>query len=95
MHSDFQEQRRTPRAKLSQLVRIRPFHPALPSEYCSVFNVSQVGLHFATPAGYYIPGMKVYVGDYESEGPLNRVAGTVVRVEKLEGEKWGVAVRLF
>jgi PilZ domain len=91
------ERRRQTRINLSQVLRIRPFDPSLPPEYCTTFNVSQNGLYFATSAGHYSPGVNVYVTtDFQPDSPLNRaVAGVVVRVDKLEDDKWGVAIHIF
>jgi hypothetical protein len=91
------EQRQTPRRALKQVVRIRPFDPGLPPEYCTTFNVSQGGLYFATSANHYVPGMNVYVtSDFQVGSPLNRsVAGAVVRIDRLEGDLYGVAVQIF
>ena len=97
MPTESMERRRQPRIKLSQVVRIRPFDPTLPPEYCTTFNVSQDGLYFATSAGHYAPGMNVYVtSDFQPGSPMSHaVAGVVVRVEKLEDDKWGVAIYIF
>jgi hypothetical protein len=40
--------------------------------------------------------MRVYVtSDFQPGSPLNRaVAGVVVRVDKLEDDKWGVAIHI-
>jgi hypothetical protein len=97
MPTESMERRRQPRIKLAQVVRIRPFDPSLPPEYCTTFNVSQDGLYLATSAGHYAPGMNVYVtSDFQPGSPMSHaVAGVVVRVEKLEDEKWGVAIHIF
>ncbi len=91
------EQRQTPRTPLQQVVRIRPFDPDLPPEYCTTFNVSRGGLYFATSASHYVPGMNVYVtSDFQGGSPLDRsVAGAVVRIDPLEGDLFGVAVQIF
>jgi hypothetical protein len=91
-----QERRQYPRINLSQVVRIRPFDPSLPPEYCTTFNVSQSGLYFATQAAHYIPGMSVYVtSDFQPDSPLHStVLGAVVRIDKLETDKWGVAIQI-
>ena len=96
MLTEAQERRRYPRINLSQVVRIRPFDPSLPPEYCTTFNVSQSGLYFATTAGHYIPGMSVYVtSDFQPDSPLNStVVGAVVRIDKLEADKLGVAIHI-
>ena len=79
------------------MVRIRPFDPELPPEYCTTFNASREGLYFTTSSGHYAPGMKVYVtSDYQPGSPLNREAsGTVTRVEHLDGDQFGVAIHVF
>jgi hypothetical protein len=91
------ERRRQPRTNLSQVVRIRPLDPSLPPEYRTTFNVSQSGLYFATSAGHYVPGVNVYVTSDFRPGSLMHfaTAGIVVRVEKLEDNKWGVAIHIF
>jgi len=91
------ERRRKRRINLSQMVRIRPFDPSLPPEYCTTINVSQDGLYFATSAVHYTPGTHVYVtSDYQPRSPINHaLTGLVVRVEKLEDDKWGVAIQTF
>src|SRR5882672_9034666 len=60
-------------------------------------NLSQDGLYFATSRGHYARGVYVYVtSDFQSENPMDHaVAGVVVRVERLEEDKWGVAIRTF
>ena len=95
--TEFIDRRRLPRTKLSQVVRIRPFDPSLPPEYCTTFNVSQDGLYFATSEDHYAFGMNAYVtGDFQPDSPMNHaVVGIVVRVEKLEEAKWGVAIHIF
>ena len=56
-----QERRQHPRIDLSQAIRIRPFDPSLPPEYCTTSNASEDGLYFPTEAGHYALGMSVYV----------------------------------
>ena len=97
MHAEVNERRHSPRLDLAQMVRIRPFDPDLPAEYCTTFNVSKTGLYFATSAGHYTLGMMVYVtGDFQPGSPMDHsVTGAVVRVENLDGGKWGVAIHIF
>jgi PilZ domain len=91
------ERRRQTRINLSQVLRIRPFDPSLPPEYCTTSNVSQDGLYFVTSAGHYARGMNVYVtSDFQPGSPMRHaMAGVVVRVDKVEDYKWGVAVHVF
>ena len=97
MNAQSNERRRTSRLNLAQVMRIRPFDPDLPPEYCTTANLSQDGLYFTTSAGHYVPGMRVYVtSDYQPGSPMDHsVTGVVVRVEKVEGDKWGVAIRVL
>jgi hypothetical protein len=92
-----QEQRRHHRSDLSQAVRIRPFDPNLPPEYCTTLNASQDGLYFPTQAGHYVLGMSVYVTtDFQPDSPLNSTfVGVVVRIDKLESDQRGVAIHVL
>jgi hypothetical protein len=97
MQTEFKERRQAPRTGLSQVVRIRPFDPQFPPEYCTTFNISETGLYFATSASHYSPGMNVYVtSDFHPGSPMNRsIAGSVVRIEELESNRFGVAIQIF
>ncbi len=97
MQTESTDRRRQPRTSLAQVVRIRPFDPALPPEYCTTFNVSPEGLYFATSSRHYSPGTNVYVtSDFQPGSPLNHaMEGVIVRVDKLDDETWGVAVHIF
>jgi hypothetical protein len=90
------ERRSAPRIDLQQVVRIRPFDPELPPEYCTTVNISQDGLFFTTTAGYYAVGTNVYVtGDFQPGSPIHQaLAGAVVRVEKLEDDRFGIAIQI-
>lgn len=96
MSIETQERRRYPRINLSQVVRIRPFDPSLPPEYCTTFNASQDGLYFASQANHYMLGMSVYVTtDFQPDSPLNTTfVGAVVRIDKLEADGWGIAIHV-
>lgn len=97
MSTDPQERRRHPRIDLSQAVRIRPFDPSLPAEYCTTSNASKEGLYFLTQTDHYELGMSVYVTtDFQPDSPLNTTfMGIVVRIDKLESEKWGIAIHVL
>jgi hypothetical protein len=92
-----QEGRQYPRIDLSQAVRICPFDPAFPPEYCTTLNASQDGLYFPTQAGHYALGMSVYVTtDFQPDSPLNSTfVGVVVRIDKLEFDKRGIAIHVL
>jgi DNA-binding NarL/FixJ family response regulator len=97
VRGETRERRRRPRITLSQVVRIRPFDSSVPAEYCTTINVSQDSLYFATSSDRYFPGMNVYVtSDYQPGSPINHaLTGLVVRAERLEDDKWGVAIQTF
>lgn len=97
MEDHLKERRRAPRSNVRQVVRIRPFDPQFPAEYCTTFNISKDGLYFETSAGHYVPGMNIYVtSDFQPGNPMNRsVAGSVVRVDELGDGKYGVAIHIF
>jgi len=92
-----QQQRRHPRIDLSQAVQIRPFDPSLPPDYCTTLNASQDGLYFPTQAGHYVLGMSVHVTtDFRPDSPLNSTfVGVVVRIDKLESDKRGIAIHIL
>jgi PilZ domain len=95
--TDPKERRRKPRINLEQVVRVRPFDPEFPPEYCTTFNISKDGLYLSTSAAHYTPGMRVYVtADFQPGSPLNHdVSGAVVRIDKLQNGQFGVAIHLF
>lgn len=97
MSTEPQQRRRYPRFDLSQAIRIRPFDPSLPPEYCTTSNASEDGLYFPTEAGHYALGMSVYVTtDFQPDSPLHSTfVGVVVRIDTLDVERWGVAIHVL
>jgi hypothetical protein len=97
MSTEPTERRCEPRTNLSQAVYIRPFDSRLPPDACATFNISQNGLYFATSADHYTPGMNVYMtSDFQPGSVIHfATAGVIVRVEKLEGDKWGMAIQIL
>jgi hypothetical protein len=91
------ERRSVSRTNLQQVVRIRPFDPELPPEFCTTVNISQDGLYFTTTAGHYAIGTNVYVtGDFQPGSPIHQaLAGAVVRVDELEGNRFGIAIQIL
>jgi hypothetical protein len=91
------ERRQAPRENLSLAVRIRPCDPRYSGEVCTALNVSRTGVYFATSTDHYFPGMNVLVVlNYRAGDPLHReLMGDVVRLEKLDNDKWGVAIRIL
>jgi hypothetical protein len=88
---------RSPRAKLSQSVRVRPYDPHDPEEVCVTQNLSRMGFYFETSLGHYFSGMSVgLTRNFAPGDPVNREErGEVVRVERLKNGNWGVAIRIL
>src|ERR1700686_2422624 len=97
MQSAIKERRQTQRENLSEAVRICPCDPEYLGEVCTTLNVSRNGLYFATTSEHYFPGMNVIVTlNFCTDDPMQReYIGDVVRVERLEEDKWGVAIRIL
>jgi hypothetical protein len=91
------ERRRQPRTNLSQVVFIRPIDSRSPPHFSTTRNVSQNGVYLATLASNYAPGVNVYLtSDFQAGSPMTyAMAGVVVRVERLEDDRWGVAIHIF
>jgi hypothetical protein len=75
-------------------MRIRPADSDFPTEYCTTFNVSRAGVYLKTSATHYVLGMTLHLTRDFVEADPNReeIMGTVVRVDKLEDGKFGVAL---
>lgn len=91
------ESRLMPRETLSEPVLIRPCDSAYPEEICTTANVSRNGLYFLTSARHYHLGMNVVVTlNFEADDPRHREQiGDVVRIEELDGDRLGVAIRIL
>jgi hypothetical protein len=92
-----QERRGAPRAKLPRIIRVRPFDLCLPEEVCITTNFSKTGLYFETSVRHYYAGMNVSVArNFHADDPVHREeSAKIIRVEKLEDGKWGVAIRIL
>ena len=87
------------RAKIAKPVRVRPSEPRDDhfEDIPISVNASKEGIYFTTRLHSYYPGMRVFVTfPYSSpHDPMNcEYVAQVVRVEKLENGKTGVAVHL-
>jgi len=91
------ECRLTPRETLSEPVRVCPCDPLYPEEVCTTANVSRSGLYFVTPTSHYYVGMNVVVTlNFGPDDPIHREQiGDVVRIEGLDEDTWGVAIRIL
>jgi len=93
------DNRRSRRAKIARPVRVRPSEPRDDhfEDIPVSVNASRDGLYFVTRQHSYYPGMRVFVTfPYSSpHDPLNcEYVGQVLRVDKLNNGKTGVAVHL-
>ena len=97
MQTAVKECRQTPRENLSEPVRLRPCDSEFPEEICTSVNVSRTGLYLVTPTDHYFVGMNVIVTlNFGPDDPMHsEQIADVVRVEKLEDDKWGVAIRIL
>ena len=97
MQTAVKECRLTPRETLSEPVLVRPCDPIYPEEICTTANVSRSGLYFVTQTKHYFVGMNVVVTlNFGADDPRHREQiGDVVRVDDLNEEKLGVAIRIL
>jgi len=98
MQNAITERRRAQRENIAEPLLICPCDPEYPEEVCTTLNVSRSGVYFATTTGHYFPGMNVIVTlNYNSSDDTAQLEyiGDVVRLERLEDHKWGVAVRIL
>jgi len=97
MQIDINERRQVHREDLSEPVLVCPCDPECPEEVCTTLNVSRNGLYFTTTLGHYFPGMKVIVTHNvrPDDSTQEEYMGDVVRLERLEDGKWGVAIRIL
>jgi hypothetical protein len=91
------ECRLTPRETLSEPVLVRPCDPLYPEEICTTANVSRSGLYFFSTTKHYFVGMTVLVTlNFRPDDPIHREQiGDVVRIDVLDEDKWGVAIRIL
>lgn len=92
------EKRQSPRARISAPARIRPSDPRFAEEITTTLNRSRQGLYFTTAAQHYYVGLHLGVTfPYLSMVDLcnyEQVA-TVVRIDRLEDGRLGIAVRVL
>jgi len=97
MQTVLKESRLTPRENLSEPVRVRPCDPRYSEEICTTVNVSRNGVYFVTSNEHFCIGMNVFVTlNFGPDDPMHREQiGDVVRMEKLDQGRWGVAIRIL
>jgi hypothetical protein len=66
-------------------------------EICTTANISRSGLYFVTSNSHYFVGMNVLVTlNFCADDPIHRERiGDVVRVDELDEDKRGIAVRIL
>jgi len=89
--------RRSPRSEGPQSVRVRPIDSRFPEEICTTRNYSHDGLYLVTQATHYYAGMEVsLIRNPGAPGSENREErGSVMRVDKVDTGKSGVAIRII
>jgi hypothetical protein len=97
---DYPAKRRSRRLKVARRVKVRPSDPNLEhfEDLPMTINASREGIYFSTRQNSYYPGMRLFVTyPYDMpHDPLNsEYMGEVMRVEKLQDGKLGVAVQLM
>lgn len=95
-----EERRKKTRTKIPRMIRVRPSEPTLEDfdEILPTINASRNSVYFVPQNGIFAPKMRVFVTyPYASDpGSINQeFLGTVTRVDKLPGDKQGVAVHLL
>jgi PilZ domain-containing protein len=97
MSTAVKECRLSPRESLSEPVLVRPCDSLFPEEICKTANVSRSGLYFVTPSPHYFVGMNVVVTlNFGPDDPIHREQiGDVVRVDEVDKDTWGVAIRIL
>jgi len=95
-----QERRRKIRTKVPRMIRVRPSEPTRDDfdEILPTINAARNSVYFVPQNGVFYPDMRVFVTyPYASDpGSINQeFLGAVTRVDKLPGNKQGVAVELL
>ena len=95
-----QERRRKIRSKVPRMIRVRPSEPTSEEfdEILPTINASRNSVYFVPQNGVFALNMRVFVTyPYASDpGSINQeFLGKVTRVDKLPGDKQGVAVELL
>ena len=94
------ERRRKTRTKIPQMIRVRPSGPNPENfdEILPTLNASKNSVYFVPQNGIFVADMRVFVTFPYASGPgaINQeFLGRVARVDKLPGDKQGVAVELL
>jgi hypothetical protein len=95
-----EERRKKTRSKIPRMIRVRPSEPT-PEEFDEILptiNASRNSVYFVPQNGVFELNMRVFVTyPYASDpGSINQeFIGQVTRVDKLPGNKQGVAVHLL
>lgn len=93
------ERRRKGRLRLPRVVRVRPSEPRSADfdEILPTQNAARDGVYFVSKNQKYRQGMRVFITYPYSDAPgsINRESlGEVVRVDKLDHGRYGIAVQI-
>jgi hypothetical protein len=100
MRPSAQERRSKPRFKIPQMIRVRPSSPT-PEDFDEILptiNAARNSVYFVPQNGIFELDMRVFVTYPYATGPgaINQeFIGRVARVDKLPGNRQGVAVELL
>jgi hypothetical protein len=94
-----QERRQKTRSKIPRMIRVRPSQPTPENfdEILPTINASRNSVYFVPQNAIFEPKMRVFITyAYASDpGSINQeFLGEVTRIDKLPGNKQGVAVHL-
>jgi hypothetical protein len=93
------ERRQARRTRVAFRARIRPIHEgqSFLEEVCKTQNVSRGGIYFTCDHPSYCPNMHLYVSCPDSSSAFDRAAemARIIRVDRLEGGAWGIAVHFL
>jgi len=100
IRTGIEERRRKIRTRIPRMIRVRPSEPTRDNfdEILPTLNASRNSVYFVPQDGIFHENMRVFVTyPYASDpGSINQeFLGNVTRVDKLPGNKQGVAVQLL
>src|SRR5579862_2919029 len=91
------ERRAGRRTKVARKLLVRPCDPHYSEEIQPTANLCRGGLYFITASKHYYVGMRLEViSGYVPNDPCNsKSLGEIVRIDKLEDGRLGIAVRVL
>ncbi len=91
------KQRGEYRAKIEQPLRVRLEDGAGEADLCRTLNVSKNGIYFVSEQNVYYAGLHVHLvlGYREGDPVVKEWIGEVLRAERREDGRTGIAVRIL